>query len=132
MECGRPRNYKTEEERKAAKAEATRLKLQKMRETDPEGYKEWVRNKYERQAQRVRDARALVEQAEKEGEGSTLRPEVVQAREYLERVRSWNKEGRFKRYYDSHPEFRERHRAKMAEYSRQRYARLKEAKAATA
>ena len=141
---GRPRKYATKEEANAARAEATRRKLQERRENDPEGYKEWLRNKSERQAQRIRDARAMVNAAAgveslrsrphtpSEGERGAERPpveatapEVEQAREYLDRVRAW-RQGQFKRYYHSHPEFRARHLEKVAEYDRQK-ARQKRA-----
>lgn len=123
---GRPRKYATKEEANAARAEATRRKLQERRENDPEGYKEWLRNKSERQAQRIRDARAMVNAAAAaQAAAEATAPEVEQAREYLDRVRAW-RQGQFKRYYHSHPEFRARHLEKVAEYDRQK-ARQKRA-----
>jgi len=117
---GRPRKYANEDEARAARAEKLRQQRQDMRENDPEGYKEWVRARCQKEADRFRAARALVEAAEQDGECAT-QEEVEAARAYVERVRGWRK-GQFKRYYDSHPEFRERHKEKVAEYGRQKYA----------
>jgi len=127
---GRPRKYHTEEERKAAKVESRRRKLQEMRETDPDRYRELLRQKNLREAERFRASRQLVDDAYADADadgGARLQdPEVVAAIEHVERIRA-QRRSHFKKYYHTHPEFRDRHCEKVAAYDRAKAALLRAA-----
>lgn len=121
---GRPRKYHTEEERNAAKLESRRRKLQEMRDADPERYRELLRQKNQREAERFRASRRLADEALAEGGARLQAPEVVAALEHVERVRT-QRRSHFKKYYHTHPEFRERHLEKVAAYDRAKAAEKK-------
>lgn len=127
---GRPRKYHTEEERKAAKLESQRRKLHEMRENEPDRYKELMRQKNNRDNDKFRKARELVAEAEAVGGARLQDPDVVAAQAYLDHIRA-KRRAHFKDYYNTHPEFRERHREKVAAYDRAKYAAKKAQKAQT-
>jgi len=128
---GRPRKYHTEEERKAAKVESRRRKLQEMKETDPDRYKQLMRQKSKRDNDKFRKCRELIDEAEAVGGARLQDPEVVAAQAYVDEIRA-KRRTHFKDYYNSNPEFRIRHREKVAAYDRAKYAAKKEAKMAQA
>ena len=68
-------------------------------------------------ADKFRCMRDLVVEAEKVGGTRAEEADVVEARAYIERIRGLRRESA-KRYYHSHPDYRARHLAKMAEYCR--------------
>jgi hypothetical protein len=126
----RPRKYHTDEERKAAKVESRRRKLQEMKETDPDRYKQLMRQKNQREADRFRASRQLVDEADAEGGARLQDPEVVAARAYVEHIRA-QRRAHFNDYYRANEEFRIRHRAKVAAYDRAKAAQNRAAANAT-
>lgn len=115
--AGRPRKYHTEEERKAARAESQSRYIKQKQDADPELFKESMRARKMRDADKFRSLRDLVEEADKVGGTRAEEADVVEARAYVERIRTMRREAA-KRYYHSHPDYRARHYAKMAEYCR--------------
>lgn len=101
-----------------------------MRENDPERYKEMLQRKYDCINSKFRAARALVAEADAAGGARLQDPDVVAARAYVEHVRT-QRRTHFKEYYNSNPDFRVRHREKVAVYDRAKAAAKREAKNAS-
>ena len=117
----RARKYHTEEERRAAQLEANRRYQARMRESEPERFKQMMDTAQKKYYEKCKALRTLVREAEAEGGARLEEKEVVEAREFVAHLRAKDNAKSVRRY-NTNPEFRERHKVRMAEYDRRKRA----------